>query len=304
VKPQLILDTDIGSDVDDAFALLIALGCPEFHLAAVTLVHAKLDVRARIAFKILKLAGRLDVPVAAGYSDTLTPGGRQYWAGHEGSETDFSDVADLKPSGDAVDVMLRIVRGNPGQVIITPVGPMTNIAAAIQRDPETMKLIRRMVIMGSVFKGTGPACAGAEHNAQVDPEATAIVLESGLPITLVGLNVTLQTIVTAEQIDDLRNISPLGDYTAHMASQFLDIVGARGTFMHDPLAVAIAAEPKIAQTRPLRPRALLRPNGECVVEFEQAKDGEPTVDVCVAIDAGWFERMFVSRIHNVLSGVG
>jgi purine nucleosidase len=297
VKPKLILDTDIGTDVDDAFALLFALGSSEFDLAAVTLVHARLDVRAQIALKILKMAGRLDVAVAAGCSETLTPNGRMIWAGHEGTETDFSDVTGLRAAPDGVEHILRLVRENPGQAIVAPVGPLTNIATAIVRDPETMRLVRRLVIMASVFKGSGRDRAAVEHNACVDSDATAIVLRSGLPITLVGLNVTLQTALTSERMSAMRG-TPLGDYAANMAQQFIRLGGRQATCMHDPLAVAIAARPDIAVTRRLR--AVAVPDIPGAVEFSEAVDGESAIDVVVDIDVPAFEEMFFSRIERVV----
>jgi len=298
MKPKLIIDTDIGSDVDDAFALLFALGSPEFDLAAVTLVHANLDVRAKIALKILKMAGRLDVPVAAGCSHTLTPNGGMAWGGHEGTETDFSDVADLRAEPDGVERIPRLVRENPGEMVIAPIGPLTNIAEAILRDPETMKLVRRLVIMASVFKGLGRDRAAVEHNACVDPDATAIVLQSGLPITLVGLNVTLQTTLTSRRSAALRG-TPLGDYTANMADQFISFGGRQATCMHDPLAVAIAVRPEIAVTRRLKATAV--PDRPGAVEFAEPANGEPAIDVVVDIDVPAFEEMFFSRIMEVVS---
>ena len=304
VRPKLILDTDIGTDVDDAYALLLALGCSEFDLALVTLVHAKLDIRAKIALKMLKLAERLDVPVAAGLSSTITKGAKERWAGHEGTETDFSDIKGLTSSDDAVDSLLRMVEGNPGSVIVAPIGPLTNIAAAIGESKETMRKVRRIVAMASVFRGTGLERAAAEHNARVDPDATAIVLESGLPVTLVGLNVTLQALLTSAHIHALRGVSALGDYTAQMGEQFLRVCARTATWMHDPLAVAIAARPEMAVTRRLAAKVVRHPvSGESVVQFDEPVPGRPTIDVCVDVDIHAFEKLFFSRITSIVKGV-
>lgn len=302
MKPRLILDTDIGTDVDDAYALLLALGCRNIDLAAVTLVHAKLDIREKIALKMLKLAGRMDVPVAKGWSSTLSGTRPEHWGGHEGTDTDFSDIEGLHASDDAVDLMLRMVRENPGRVIIAAVGPLTNIADAIRRDLDAMRNVQKLVIMASVFKGTGPERASREHNANVDPEAAAIVLQSGLPITLVGLNTTLQVVITSDQIRRLRGTSPLGEYVADMGEQHLRLCGINATWMHDPLAVAIAARPDIAATVPLKAVVPLGSSTDGAVVYESAISAEAALDVCVNVDIPTFERLFFSSLDTAAKG--
>ncbi len=140
---KLILDTDIGTDVDDAWALALCLASNEIELLGVTLVHANLDIRAKIAFKMLKLANRLDVPVYKGLSETLAENGNWIWAGHEGANTDFSDVEEMTATDGAVDFILDTVKRYPNEVAICSIGPMTNIAEAIRRSPDIMSKVKK-----------------------------------------------------------------------------------------------------------------------------------------------------------------
>ena len=287
---QLILDTDIGTDVDDAWALALCLASDEIDLLGVTLVHADLDVRARIALKMLKLARRADIPVYKGLSTPLTRGAAVHWGGHEGAGTDFSDIEGLSALDGAVEFIVDTVERHAGQVVVCPIGPLTNIAEAIRSSPDTMRKVTRLVIMGTTFDGEGPGCAAPEHNGCVDPAATKIVLESGIPATIVGLNVTTRVSVNREDSRRLQG-SPLGDYLTAMTDQHYDLIGRDFTWMHDPLAVAALVDPSLVATRKMT--AQVRGDG-CVTYT-----AEGPLDVCVDVDADTFEKLLLSRIHSL-----
>ncbi len=217
---KLILDTDIGTDIDDAWALALCLASPEIELLGVTLVHADLDTRAKVALKMLKLAGRTDVPVYEGISDPLTEGHGRYWAGHEGTDTDFSDIAGLSAKDGALDFIVDTVGKYPGEVVVAPIGPMTNIGAAIRKDRSTMRSVRRFAVMGATYVGDGPENVAPEHNIRCDPLAAKIALESGIPATVVGLNVTNKVTIRRDDVEAIKG-TPFGDYLAAMTDQLL-----------------------------------------------------------------------------------
>ncbi|MGQ9456621.1 MAG: nucleoside hydrolase [Armatimonadota bacterium] len=291
VKPvKVILDTDIGTDVDDAWALALCLASPEIDLVGVSLVHANLDVRAKIALKMLKLAGCDDIPVYKGLSETLTPGAKTYWAGHEGSETDFSDISTLAARDGAVDFIIETVKKNPGEIVLCSVGPMSNVGEAIRRAPEVMKKLKRLVIMGSTFEGYGVEKSAFEHNATVDPVATKLVFESRIPATIVGLNVTGQVKVRSSDLSVLAG-TPLGDYLVAMTRQYLVIIGRDFTFMHDPLAVATLVDPSLVKTQ--RMRAEVLEDGRVTY----AEDEHGWLEVCTYVDSPRFEKLLIERIH-------
>lgn len=287
---KIILDTDIGTDVDDAWALSLCLASPALDLLGVTLVHADLDTRARIALKLLNLAGRLDVPVYKGLSQPLTDGARLYWAGHEGTETDFSDVACLSARDGAVDFILDSASKHPGDLTICPVGPMTNIGEAIRRDPDTMCKVKRIAVMGGTYKGEGLESASPEHNACVDPVATKYVLESGIPITLVGLNVTMQVTITREGVAPLWGW-PYGEYLAAMSYQYFNVARRDVLYMHDPLAVATVIDRAVVETRPMTANVL--DDGRIAWT-----PGGP-VDVCTAVDVPRFTKLLLDNVYSL-----
>lgn len=294
---KLILDTDIGTDVDDAWALALCLASPEIELLGVTLVHADVDTRAKIALKMLKLAGRSDVPVYKGLSYPLTEGLGVYWHGHEGTDTDFSDIADLCAKDGAVDFILDTIRRNPQEVVVAPIGPMTNIGAAIRKDCCTMHKVKRLAVMGATYAGEGRDKAGPEHNVRCDPYAAKLVMESGIPATVVGLNVTGKVCIRREDLAAIKD-SPLGGYLAAMTGQYFDICGRDYTFMHDPLAISTEIDRSVVTTRKMTAEVL----DEGKVAFTTDPDG--SLDVAVDVDVHKFQNLLRARVRSLcLKGI-
>ena len=289
---KLILDTDIGTDVDDAWALALCLAADEIDLLGVTLVHADLETRAKVALKMLKLAGRSDIPVYKGISDPLTEGIGRYWGGHEGTDTDFSDIAGLSANDGAVDFIIDTVKNYPGEVVVAPIGPLTNIAAAIKRDPETMRGVKRFAIMGATYVGEGRENVAVEHNIRCDPAAAKLVLESGIPATVVGLNVTGKVVIRRDDLKPIEH-TPFGGYLAAMTEQYYGIAGRDYTFMHDPLAIATEIDRSVVTTRKMTADVLDAGN----VAF--SSDANGALDVCVDVNVEKFESLLRSRVRSL-----
>lgn len=289
---KLILDTDIGTDIDDAWALALCLASPEIELLGVTLVHADVDTRAKIALKMLKLAGRTDIPVFKGLSFPLTEGLGVYWHGHEGTDTDFSDIAGLSARDGAVDFILDMIRKNPGEVVVAPIGPMTNIGAAIRKDGCTMRKVKRLAIMGATYEGEGRDKAAPEHNVRCDPFAARLVFQSGIPATVVGLNVTGRVVIRREDVHAIKN-TRFGGYLAAMTEQYFGICGRDYTFMHDPLAIATEIDRSVVTTAKMTADVL----DEGKVAF--AADPGGSLDVAVDVDVRKFENLLRSRVRSL-----
>lgn len=287
---KLILDTDIGTDVDDAWALALCAASPEIDLLGITLVHADLAIRAKIARKMLCLAGREDIPVYAGLSEPLTPGAPIFWKGHEGAETDFSDIGDFRAHPGAVEFILEQVTMHTGEIVIAAIGPLTNIAEALRREPGIMRQVKRLVIMCSNYMGEGTDKAAREHNASLDPQATGIVFESGLPITVVGLNVTTKSVIGRQDFEPLVSTG-FGRYLAAMTDQYLKITHRQFTFMHDPLAVAVLIDPGLVETQRMRAEAL----DDGRVAYSRNPDGN--LDVGVSVNADNFVELLLTRLR-------
>src|SRR4029077_9177392 len=198
----VIFDTDIGTDVDDILALAVLAKSPELELIGVTTVYGDTPLRARIAKVTCDLLGCSETAVLIGEKETLTR--RQiYWAGHEGYGVPNLDQVQVPTTPGAVDYLLEKANHFPGELEVLATGPLTNIASAIKKDAVTFSKIKHLYLMGGAYWLDRP-----EHNIKCDPEAAKIVFESGIPITAIGLDLTLRVLLNAQ---DLRRIAQLGD---------------------------------------------------------------------------------------------
>src|SRR5271169_5582544 len=205
-KPRrIIIDTDPG--IDDALAIFLALRSPELKVEAITPVagNVPLDLTLPNALRLVEIAGRTDVPVAAGASHPLVR--RLVTAGHVHGVNGLAGVEfrepKIKPVREtAPELIRRIVRENPGEITIVAVGPLTNVALALRADPELAGMIPAIVIMGGSLSG-GNITPAAEFNLYVDPEAARIVFDANIPLTMVGLDVTHKCLLSEKQIKQL-----------------------------------------------------------------------------------------------------
>jgi purine nucleosidase len=240
---RLVIDTDIGTDVDDLWTLAMLPGLAGIDLEAVTLVYGDTDVRARLASVALAAMG-IDVPVYRGCEQPLS-GKAVMWAGHEG--VGVSGLADARyATGDAVDVLIDLAAAEPGSLDVLAIGPLTNIATAIRRDPAFAHNVRQLWVMGGEFQAGWP-----EHNFASDAVATEIVLGSGAPITIVPLDQTLRVAVNEHDVDRIAAVHPIGPLMADEARRFWQFLsGLREgmpndrSWAHDPLTLLALAEPE------------------------------------------------------------
>ncbi len=231
--PLVILDTDIGSDVDDALALAFLLGSPEVDLLAVTTVYGNTALRARLAQRLLRLAGRHEeVPVLPGAGTPLS-GREVWWAGHEGSS--FADLEEeVLTDEDGVEHLVRAVADRPGQVDVLAVGPLTNIALALERDPAFAQNVRSLHVMGGDFG----ASAVAEHNIVCDVDAAARVFASRMPITVTGLDVTTTVRLEPAHVQRIAASGALGAALHQEIDTWWRFHGQAWNNPHDPVAAA------------------------------------------------------------------
>ena len=247
VRPQIILDTDIGTDVDDALALAMLLGSPGADLVGVTCVYGDTVTRARLAARLARLAGRPDLPVFAGTGATRT-GRDVFWAGHEADRLEAADTGGYTGAPDgraAVEFLTGQVKAAPRAVSVLAVGPLTNLAAAVEADPDFAQNVASLVLMGGSFVEPGADPPLAEHNIACDPEAAAVVFSSGAPITVVGLDVTTQTWLSADQVTSVGTIGALGPELLAQLETWWAYTNKSGNVPHDPLAVLAILKPDL-----------------------------------------------------------
>lgn len=244
---KLILDTDIGTDVDDCLALALLLASPEIDLIGITCVYGDTVLRGRIAHKLLALRGSGAIPVVAGAVRPLLGLRPVYWEGHEGAGllTDADPPAPLTP-GFAPDWIVQQARALPGQVHLAAIGPLTNVALALLQEPALPQLLAGVTVMGGVTRGGSDLhLPPAEHNILCDPDAAHIVFSSGLKITVMPLNITAQTEITQAGLARIRAAgTPFHTAVADQLARYPRFAAQGWTSPHDPLALVALLHPE------------------------------------------------------------
>jgi purine nucleosidase len=237
IKEKLLLDTDIGSDIDDSLCLAYLLCQQQCEILGITTVSGDSVNRAKIASALLKAAGRDDIPVYLGVEQPLLIPQKQAVA-HQVKYLSKWPHETKFPEGQAIEFMRRTIRENPNEITLLAVGPLTNIALLFAVDPEIPALLKRLVIMCGVFayKYQGDSCL-SEWNARCDPHATAMVYNAPVKnIVSVGLDVTGQVVMEKDEI--------LKRFNTDILKVVLDFSGIldntrKSIVYHDPLAAAV-----------------------------------------------------------------
>jgi inosine-uridine nucleoside N-ribohydrolase len=305
VTTPIVIDCDPGHD--DAIAILLALASPEVELVGVTTVagNQTLDKTTRNALVTLEVAGRSDVPVAAGSSAPLRRHLRT--AAHVHGDTGLDGpelpVPSMQPvRSHAVDLLAELIE--PG-VVLVPTAPLTNIALLFKQHPDVRNRLERIVWMGGAI-GEGNVTPAAEFNAFVDPEAAAAVFASGIPITMIGLDVTHRALFTRAHAERVRGVGRAGRFVAELSDFFQQFhertYGFDGSPVHDALAVAHVIDPTIVTTG--RANVVVEDrsefcDGRTVVDFRRVTGREPNADVGIGVDADRFLELLVSRIASL-----
>jgi purine nucleosidase len=288
IKQGLVLDTDIGSDVDDALALAYALRHPDLDLRAVTTVSADTTARARIAARLLALDGRDDVTVAAGVGGISD----RTWFGHEGVGLRAGPEVALD-ARDAVDVLLDLSR-EPEPPVVATVGMQSNVAAAVTRDPEYPARVPLLAVMGGIFRPFdryGIRLEAGDHNLACDPESSATSLNAGLRVLYVPLDVTFRVVLRATHLDRLRAGDALCRALADLCDVWRPVMQTRAggpipddvvAVLHDPLTVACVVTRQFVTVETLPVRVVVQDRvPRTVVDAERGRPAEVVTDVDV-----------------------
>jgi inosine-uridine nucleoside N-ribohydrolase len=318
---KVIIDTDPGTD--DAMAILLALNSPELDVQAITVVPGNVTATQGLdnALRLVSLAGRCDIPVAAGAQHPLNQKlvTAEYWHGLNGlANIELPSPKCRADTRFGPDFIIELVHRFPHEITLVPIGPETNIALAVSKDPSIVTLVRDVVIMGGSISG-GNVNASAEANIYGDPEAAQIVFNAGWPITMVGLDVANRTLVTRSHIAQLAGThGPENDFVVGVLNFLADLSekhGYQGVAMYDPLTVGAAIDAGIITAQPMRVDIETRgqfTRGETVanrtntVERNVPHEGrlwieavdtvQPNAQVAVAVKAENFIQMFLGRI--------
>ncbi|MCB0173637.1 MAG: nucleoside hydrolase [Anaerolineae bacterium] len=314
----IILDTDGG--VDDAMAIIMALNAPQLDLKAITVVAGNIEVEqaAYNVLRVLSIAQPNSPPLVAKGCERPLVRPPFNAAGIHGADGlgelhRFKDAGDtaryphlpLTPSSqNAIDVLLEAARTYGETLTIITLGPLTNIATAIQRDAETMQRVGQIVTMGGAVTVPGNISAAAEFNFFVDPDAAQVVMESGIPVVLVGLDVAMKAPLPRQAVEDNLRRQPtqvaqfIADCTEIYMAFYRDNEGFHGCYVHDPLAVGIMIDRGLAQTE--RVHLVVETEGRFTTGMSLADRRDrrdeagnpPNVEVCLDVDTERFWPMF------------
>lgn len=321
-KKKVIIDSDYGTYYDDAFALLYAVQNDTLDILAVNSSYGDTQLRARIAKKLLRVAGRPEIPVYAGIPGSMSGGA--YMFGFEGQNiltTSDMDDPSLAPDGlCADDKIIELVHQHPGEVTIITTGTVTNVAAALMKDPSVAQLAKELIIMGGVIvpivdeKGIARSPV-EEYNLNNDAFATQVVWKSGINITLVPIDVTLKVPLSPEQIDRIRQTD------TPVARQVSDIIAVwpeqeyiiytsvgiptefTGLWLHDPLTIGVAMDRSFIKEARLHVDAEFAPTiilRDMLIRNDILrtipKKMSPNMSVAIGVDNVRFTQDFTDKI--------
>lgn len=303
---KVIIDCDVG--VDDALALILAFHSPELEVKAVTGVNGNVPLEQVLENiqKVLALIKPKEKPLIAKGADQPLKGKTVYAHsvhgsdGLGGAQIQYKEDYWEKYSSPADELILELTHQFPEEVTMIAVGPLTNLALALRKDPGGMRNLKKLVIMGGAVRTRGNITPYAEFNIFSDPLAAKIVLESGLPITLVPLDVTRQVSLTPPWIEE--RVKPLNHSFSIFMTDATGYDSATHQFrnrelihLHDPLAVGVVIDSTLVKTEKLSIHVETR-EGERYGKTSEVKEG-PRIEVCLGVDSDRFLELFLSRLE-------
>lgn len=308
---KIIIDTDPGQD--DAVAILLALASDEIQVLGITAVagNVPLNLTQKNARIVCELADRPDIPVFAGADCPLRH--KLVTAEHVHGKTGLDGPALPDPTmplqdAHAVDFLIETLRNaDPGTVTLTPLGPLTNIATAMEKAPDIIPRIAEIVLMGGAYFEVGNITPAAEFNIYVDPEAAEIVFKSGVPITVLPLDVTHKALVTAPRIEAFRDIE---NHTGQMVAEWTDFFerfdkekyGSEGAPLHDPCTIAYLIDPTLFSGRKINVEIETQSEltrGMTVADWWGVTNRKPNALFLGDIDADRFFDLLTNRIARL-----
>ena len=309
-KKRIVIDTDPG--IDDALAILLAVASPELHVDALTTVSGNCSAEQGMinALGVLELVNAGHIPVAKGFDVPLVQPLLLAPETHGGIGIGYANLPmpSLAPHSDhAVDLIIDTILSAPGEISLVPIGPLTNIAVALRKEPRIIKLVREVIIMGGAIRHEGNTTPLAEFNTFCDPHAAHIVFHSGMPLTLVPLDVTYQVILTQDDVDRLLRIpSPVSRFIADATRFYMefhdDYQKIKGCVINDPLALALAFRPDLVTTQPLYVDVDIAGGasmGKTYADFYQMLKKPTNMDVALQVRPRDFLELFLERMEGL-----
>jgi purine nucleosidase len=285
----VIIDTDIGDDIDDAFAVGLALSSPELKILGITSAWGDTALRARMLDRLLCETGRTDIPVAVGI-EKHAPGQGAF------SQAKWAEREPARPHPDAVTFLLDQIKQHPGEITLIAIGPETNLGAALARDPATFKKLKRIVLMGgSIRRGYGDVGyapdrgPNAEYNIAMDIPAAHAVFSSGVPLYVMPLDSTQLKMDEVKRQLLFTQSTNLTDALTLLYEQWSRATGQATPTMFDAVAVAYAIDPEQCPAAPMK--IVVDDKG-----FTRESTGEPNAFVCLHSDSDKYFEFYMPRV--------
>jgi len=293
---KVIIDTDIGDDVDDAFALALALSNPRLQILGITTAWGDTDLRARLVERLLQQTGHEDIPVAAGpKTQPGAPFTQAAWA------EAFPEPADGRPN--AVDFIRNQIQRNPGQITLISLAPLSTVGALIQKDPATFRKLRRVVMMGgSIRQGYGDLGylpdkgPSAEYNIKMDIPAAKQLFASGVPIDMMPLDSTQLKLDEVLRATLFSQKTPITDALLQLYQQWAAYPNNVTPTLFDAMAVAVVMEPLLCPVIAMHVR--IDDAG-----FTREGNGAPNAKVCLHSNADQFFHFYIPAVSQWRSGL-
>ncbi|AUD91706.1 nucleoside hydrolase [Bifidobacterium breve] len=315
---KIILDLDTG--IDDALAISYVLGSSEVELIGITGTYGNVtvDQGVRNALAVTDLLGHPEIPVYRGLPKASAAESFEvldvsaFIHGQNGiGDVDIPDSGRTPENGSAIDFIIDAAKTYGKDLVYVPTGPMTNIDAALAKAPEIKDLIGRIVLMGGALTVPGNVSPWAEANISQDPDAADRLFRSGAPAMMVGLDVTLQTLLTYSETKCWRDLGTApGKFLADMTDCYIkayETTSPRlgGCGLHDPLAVGVAIDPTLITALPINMKVDVDgpTRGRTIGDESRLKDPCKTMQVAIDVDAGRFLDEFMRRITSLAAGV-
>ena len=304
---KIIFDTDLG--IDDACALLLALASPEVSVEGLSIVHGNcsLDQATTNALAVLELANASHVPVAKGCELPLVQPSFLAPETHGNTGLGYAKLPELRSRPTVqpgCDFLIEKVMSQPGEITRVAIGPLTNVALAIRQEPRLVHAVKELIIMGGAIRHEGNTTALAEFNAYVDPHAAHMVFHSGVPMTLVPLDVTYQCILTSDDVQRMRKIdSPITKFIEDSTRFYMEFhdeyQGIQGCVINDPLALALTFAPALCTYQELPVDIDVSGGismGKTIADFYNYNRKPANMKVALGVKPRDFIDLFVERI--------
>jgi purine nucleosidase len=307
---KVILDTDPG--IDDALAFILLKAMPEVELKAITVTHGNTSVEkcTTNTLKLVELLGMQNIPVAMGADQPLVKALSVAEETH--GDTGLGHAILPQPTIRAIDqnaanLIIEIVNANPGEITILCIGPVTNLALALLKDPSLRKKIKNVVSMAGTIHYPGNATPSSEYNVFCDPESFDILLRSGIDLTIVPLDVTYQCLFTKEHVARLKgaraDIETFIDRSTAFYMEFhAEYQGIQGCAINDPLAVAILIKPELVTFRDYYVDIELHgefTTAKLSADHFSATGNQPNAKVAMEVDVAGFMDFFIERVKTI-----